>query len=202
MSFKFAIFDGVPDDFSINKFNTKWRFSERDGITSFSEFTFKNGSDKRPGSYKIGSYYHSKHIITTKIGDGLVIIENHPAKYGIYLVFDQHIYKSKTGKELSFFTQSSLSSKAINENWYYIGGGINYKGFISKRESDIFGLGVAHAGISNTVGNETIFEITYKAHLGETLFIQPDFQYILNPAGTDNTLKDSFVGLIRFGLNF
>jgi porin len=64
------------------------------------------------------------------------------------------------------------------------------------------GFAISHAGINNNVGNETTFEITYKAIFGDHFFIQPDFQYIINPAGTDKILKDCFIGFVRFGIQF
>jgi porin len=50
--------------------------------------------------------------------------------------------------------------------------------------------------------DETIVEICYKAQLTENIFIQPDFQYVINPEGTGQNLENAMVGFVRFGLNF
>lgn len=50
--------------------------------------------------------------------------------------------------------------------------------------------------------DETIIEISYKAQLTDNFYIQPDFQYAINPEGTEQNLENAMVGFIRFGFNF
>jgi len=201
LSFKVAAFDGVPEDFSTNTYNLDWKLSKNEGYISFYELTFNNPSTSVPGNYKLGAYYHNSHT-ASQDQDDITISEKQPENYGLYLVIDQSILKNQSGQELSFFTQASLSPKNINDNWYYIGAGLNYKGIFSKRTDDILGIACAHSGINNEIGSETALELTYKAQLGENFFIQPNFQYIINLAGTDAKLENSMVGFMRFGINF
>ncbi|HPX58833.1 MAG TPA: carbohydrate porin [Bacteroidales bacterium] len=103
---------------------------------------------------------------------------------------------------MSSFLQTSIKPKNINEKWYYIGFGLNYKSMFKKRTNDILGIAVVHSGINNDIGSETAIELTYKAQLGKNFFIQPDLQYIINPAGTDTKLKNCLLAFLRFGINF
>ena len=49
---------------------------------------------------------------------------------------------------------------------------------------------------------ETVIELTYRFDLRNgALFIQPDFQYIIQPGGTGN-LKNAVVIGSQFGINF
>jgi|BioPla2DNA2_1021312.scaffolds.fasta_scaffold24229_2 porin len=200
--FKIAVFDGVPEDFSINKHNVKWKLSKDDGYLLFSELSYYNNSENYPGAYKLGGYYHNPYIITIKDETSLLITEHYSQNYGIYLTVDQTLLKKQSGRELSSFFQASIKPKNINENWYYIGFGLNYKGIFTKRTDDILGIALAHSGINNDIGSETAIELTYKAQIGENFFIQPDLQYIINPAGTDTKLKNSLLAFLRFGINF
>ncbi len=200
--FKIAIFDGVPEDFSINKYNVKWQLSKDDGYLLFSELSYYNSSETHPGVYKLGGYYHNKYTMTIHNETTPPTVETHPQNYGFYITIDQSILKKQSGRELSSFLQASIKPKNINENWYYIGCGLNYKGLFKKRVDDVLGLAVAHSGINNAIGSETAIELTYKAQLGENFFVQPDLQYIINPAGTDFRLKNSMLAFLRFGINF
>ena len=202
LTLKLAMFDGIPDDFPNNKYNLNWKLSKNDGYISFSEISYRNFSKSTPGNYKLGTYYHNGHSMTTKDEFGHEMKENRPANYGFYFVSDQSVFKNQSGRELSFFTQLSLSPKSINANWFYIGAGLNYKGLFSKSSDDVFGFACEHSGINNDIGSETTFEFTYKVPFGESFFIQPDFQYIINPAGTDSKLNNSMVGFIRVGIQF
>lgn len=197
---KIAVFDGLPDNFDVNPHNTIWKLQKNDGYFSFSEISYQNASEKLSGTYKIGGYYHNPHKVETEL-ESEKIIEEHAENYGFYATIDQTILNTSNGKQLSIFSQASISPKTLNENWYYLGFGLNYKGLLSKRTDDILGFAVAHTGLKNRRA-ETAFELTYKVQIGENIFIQPDFQYIINPSGTDEKLKNAFVANLRFGINF
>ncbi|MBN1462973.1 MAG: carbohydrate porin, partial [Paludibacteraceae bacterium] len=87
----------------------------------------------------------------------------------------------------------------IHNHFYSLG--INYKEFSKKRTDDMLGLAVAYFGSDNaSITHETTIELTYKMVLNEHLYIQPDIQYIINPAGTENKLNNALVGIVRFGM--
>ena len=71
----------------------------------------------------------------------------------------------------------------------YVGGGVIYKGVVN-RPNDRVGFAVARAEIGNDARRalvlpraETTFEVSYQAKLGDTFAIQPDVQYVVEPAG-------------------
>jgi len=184
-----AIFDGTPDDFENNPYNTNWKLSKDQGFLAVTEFQIKKSLlSGKTGSYKFGIYYH-QHNDT---------IETVRKNGGFYLVADQQITK-----KLFLFSQIGLSPKSVNKNDVYCSLGFNYKGLISSRPDDQFGVAVAHAGIHNSViGSETAIETAYQLQINRNIFIKPDIQYIINPAGTDTKLANALVGFVRFGIQF
>jgi len=184
-----AIFDGTPDDFETNPYNTEWELSKNQGFLAVTEFQIKKSLLKgRQGTYKLGIYYHEHN-------DTVDIVQNNG---GIYFVGDQQI-----SDKLSVFSQIGLSPKKMNQHNYYASLGLNYKGMIIKRPNDQFGFAIAHAGIAgNGIGSETTFELTYQFEVNKNIYLRPDIQYIVNPAGTDNKLDNALVGFIRLGVSF
>ena len=184
-----AIFDGTPGDFENNPYNAKWEWDKDKGFLAITEFQIhKSLLRGKTGTYKIGVYYH-EHNDTLNIQkkDG-----------GFYFVGDQQI-----STKLSVFSQIGLSPRKLNKNNRYFSAGLSYKGIISKRQDDQLGLAVAYAGIDgNSVGSEIAVELTYKVQVNKNIYLRPDIQYILNPAGTDVKLKNAMVGFIRFGIDF
>lgn len=184
-----AIFDGTPDDFNKNPYNTKWSLSKDQGYLTITEFQLKksllNGKD---GCYKLGGYFHQHN-------DSIDVLQKND---GFYFVGDQQV-----SSKLSVFCQIGLSPKKKNKNNRYCGVGINCKSLFDKRHDDQFGLAVAYAGIDgNSVGSETAVELTYKLQLNRNIYLRPDIQYIINPVGTEAKLNNALVGFIRFGLGF
>jgi len=187
--FKAAVFDGTPDDFEVNTYNMNWKLSKNQGFLAVSEFEIDNSLLKgKQGSYKFGVYYH-QHNDT---------IDVEQRNGGLYFVGDQQI----TNK-LSLFSQIGISPKGINKNNCFYSLGVNYKGLFKNRYNDCMGLAVAYAGIDgNSVGSETAIELDYHLQINKNLYIKPDIQYIINPAGTDQKLQNALVGSVRFGVDF
>ena len=59
-----------------------------------------------------------------------------------------------------------------------------------------WGWHFAHAGFKDGIKPETSIELTYKALVYSNWFIQPDFQYIINPFGHRNGVEQWFSGLV------
>lgn len=195
-----AVFDGLPDDFENNPHNINWTLSKDNGAIFFYETAYSALFNELSGTYKLGGYYHT-HFKSESEGDEFN--EGHFYNYGIYLLADQTIYQPSDNNSLGLFIQLALSPANKNQHNYYIGGGFNYKGLFTGNSEDNFGLALAHAGFKTSeIKNETTIEVFYKKQITENLFIQPDFQYIINPAGGEGRLNNAFAGLIRFGINF
>lgn len=196
---KTAIFDGLPDDFEHNPHNISWKLNSDDGYLSVSEFNytsdFFNGLQ---GTWKFGAYFHN-HMESADEAGGAVYRDD----YGFYFVADQLLIDDPDGKKLAFFTQAGVSPYDRNENNFYLGAGINYSGLMDGRMDDILGIAVAHAGFHNSSrNNETTIEVSYRRQLNAYLFIQPDIQYVINPAGTGESLNNALAGILRVGVGF
>jgi len=190
-----AAFDGAPDDFEANQYNTRWKLNKNDGVLLITEFQAAQSLiPDKTGSYKVGAYYHEHKT------EADVSVDN----YGFYLVADQQIYKERNGEgSLSLFTQIGLSPKDKNEHNHYIGFGAVYKGLLNKRPDDELGIALACACFDNsTIESEKVLEFSYQAQLTENIYLKPDFQYVINPAGTDQILENAIVGFIRAGIEF
>lgn len=183
-----ALYD-APSDFETNTYNMDWNFSAENGYLAITEIQVNKSFIKaRGGSYKMGAYYHSFKNSEDKS----------TMDYGLYFDLDQEL-----SDKFSLFAQVGLSPKSKNCNHQYFGLGFNYKPF-SARESDVLGLAVAYAGLhdNNDVGSETSIEMIYNLQVTENIYIKPDLQYIVNPAGTDVKLDNALVGMLRFGFEF
>lgn len=195
-SWRAAVYDGSPVEFERNPYNLSWDIGKHDGVLLITEFQKEGTKEKLKGTYKLGAYYHNHQLTEEEIADGFS-----KENFGFYGVVDQMILERKEGQGIALFAQASFSPNEQNEHSCYIGGGVNCYG-IGKRESDVFGFGVAHAEFRKGKKPETTLELTYKATLGENLYLQPDFQYIIHPGGTGDALKNASVASLRFGLNF
>lgn len=184
--FKIAIFDGTPDDYENNPYNLNWQVNQEQGYLLVSEFQLDRSliQNKR-GTYKFGAYFH-EHRDT---------IDLEQKNGGIYFVADQQITNS-----LSFFSQLGISPKKLNKHNLYCSFGFNCQGIFAKRPDDVMGFAVAYAKIDNNIGSETSLELTYKLNLTTNLYLRPDIQYIINPAGTDVKLPNALVASVRFGI--
>jgi porin len=109
---------------------------------------------------------------------------------------------------------------------FYTDGGLNYKGLIPGRDSDLFGVGVAYGQVGNGIcqaqcdlnlanaltsfaggpnprvpHDEMVIEATYQILLTPWCYLQPDFQYIVHPGGSAQWSNAVVIGM-RTGLVF
>lgn len=197
---KIAAYDGQPDDFEKNPYNVSWRLNSREGIFSISEVSFStNAARDLRGTYRLGAYYHNHLLEQNETESGN---EEYIDNYGMYIVADQELTNSSSGRGLGIFAQIGASPAQRNENSFYLGTGLNIKGLLTERNTDILGIAAAHAGFHGNRRSETTIEVSYKTLLTENIFIQPDVQYIINPAGTGTRLRNTLAGIIRFGIDF
>lgn len=83
----------------------------------------------------------------------------------------------------------------------YLGGGVIYKGAFG-RKGDRMGFAIARAAIGDDARvaerlprAETTFEGSYQAKIGERFAVQPDVQYVVDPAGRAGRASALVVGL-------
>jgi porin len=184
-----AIYDGTPDDFETNPYNTEWKLSKNQGFLTVTELQVKKSLlSGKTGNFKFGVYYHQHNdTIAAEQKNG-----------GFYFTGDQQI-----SNKLFIFSQIGISPKKMNKNNRYFSIGLNCKGPSDKRPNDQVGIAIAYAGIDgNAVGSETAIELTYQFEVTKNIYLRPDIQYIINPAGTEAKLKNALVGFLRFGIEF
>jgi porin len=194
-----ALYDGSPTDFDYNPYNVKWQFISGDGLLAISEYQYNTAIKDLPGTYKIGVYSHS-HIVEKSLDRSLPDSLNHNL-LGFYAYADQNIW-TQNNKSIGVFVQLGYSPSTTSTNNFYLGFGTNYRGLLSKQGKDILGLAIAHEEFKDIADCETTIELTYQYQITKNIFVQPDFQYIINPAGTGEKLNNSLAANLRLGINF
>lgn len=191
-----AIYDGNPTDFDYNPYNLKWQFNAGDGVLIISEFQFQKQLRHQQGTYKLGFYSHN-HLIEESLDSPIPdSLDRQP--YGFYAYADQQLWDDGN-RRLAAFLQLGYSPSAEVTNNFYLGLGLNFRGAFTEDGRDVLGLAMANAHFSNDLKCETALELSYQYQLTSTLFLQPDLQYVIQPAGTGETLSNAFAMLLRFG---
>lgn len=195
-----AVYDGCPTDFENNNpYNLRWDFKSTDGALVISEIQLFSGAEKLPASYKIGFFLHNNHLVVSEF-DPNSLYENN---YGFYFIADHTLWqKPDKRNKIGTFLQLGFTPEKFNFNNFYIGAGLNYYGLLNKNGDDALGFAIAHAAIDMESSSETSLELTYQIPVTENIFVQPDFQYIINPSGHGENLDNSFSAALRFGLSF
>ena len=198
LSLNGALFDGCPTDFESNPYNLNWQLRSNDGLLAISEMQYSTNINMLPGTYKLGTYSH-------KLWFDKLIVENNDSlctqNFGYYIIADQMLWQADQ-RNINSFVQFGISPEKYNENYFYMGTGVNYNGLFQKNGSDVLGIAIAIAGIKGNTKNESTLELTYKTELTNYFFIQPDIQYVFNPAGYGEKLANCLEGTLRFGLFF
>jgi porin len=158
-----------------------------------------------PGTFKLGGWFDTAPDLNASSAQ--------PWNYGFYFVADQMLYRvQQTGftrgdnkdnqappvsvidKGLGIFTHVGVAPRNSSLINFYIDGGLNYKGLLPTRDSDILGFAIAYGHLRNNLPNsqgrsdrgyEMVLETTYEIELTPWLSLQPDVQYVIHPSGTN-----------------
>jgi porin len=196
-----GIFDGKPTGFEDNRYNVNYKLSRDDGALIISEWQFTS-LKYLPNILKIGGYYHTGIKEENEItGTKETTFDNN---WGFYCLMEHTIWKqADTNRKLNLFGQAVFSPTKYNHHHCYLGGGMNFSGIFVSYSDDVLGLAIAYSAFNHVnIKNETTIELSYQKLLGNHFFIQPDIQYIINPAGTNIDLDNALIAIIRMGLNF
>jgi porin len=111
----------------------------------------------------------------------------------------------------AWFVRYGRANESLNPLQAYLGGGVVIDGIIASRPEDQLGLSVAsgrsgapwqahleQAG-AGAAAHETEWELTYRAQINEHLALQPDLQYVQNPAASQE-LENAWIVGLRFEL--
>ena len=108
---------------------------------------------------------------------------------------------------LGTFFRYGLAHEEANEIEHFWSIGAQYQGLVPTRDDDVLGVGFAQGIISDRLhglvdgDRESAYELYYNVQLLPWLSITPDFQYIVNPGGTDDG-RDAFVAGVRVQMSF
>lgn len=208
--------------------NNGLRFRLRDRPFVIAEAQGKYEIAGLAGVAKLGGWAHFGRFADQRYGTDLLSLADpasngvaiqHRGDHGIYGVIDQQIYKLGSGevdKGIGVFLRASFSPPNRNLVSFYIDGGVNFTGMIPGRPDDSFGVAVGHAQISGAARGldfdanffagvpgpirsaETTIEATYLYKVVDGWTLQPNFQYVIRPAGGVPDPRDPF-GLQRIG---
>ncbi|MFY9153695.1 MAG: carbohydrate porin [Prolixibacteraceae bacterium] len=198
---KMAVYKGCPIEFDDNTYNLNWNLNYLRGMLWVAEGQyFWTGHSEQNNDLKAGVFFH-QHCEDSGVvnsGTGNILFFD----YGFYLVGDHQLTSSgENERGLSFFYQLGISPR--NDNFGYFGTGFSYTGLFSRAGTDELGLAMARGMLTQEKGpDETTFELTYKAHLTQQIYLQPDLQYVVHPGGTDARLNNAMVGMLRIGMEF
>ena len=149
----------------------------------------------KEGKYLVGNWLKTGKYETSKD-------TTERNNYGFYAGFDQKLFDRFSDKSggLNLFGQFGYAKNTVNDVPFYGGAGLVFKGITEKRKGDSIGIAFAWHQFSKQLHDvenrtsEKVLEIFYKIKVTEFLYIQPDFQYIINPGGNQ---KDSFAIGVR-----
>ena len=174
-----ALYDGSPTDFDFNPYNIIWEFISGDGMLAISECQYKTRFNELSGVYKVGAFSHNhllEKIIGTTLPDSLM-----KHVFGLYVYGDQEVWVRNNSK-VGIFLQFGYSSGEIINSDYYLGMGANFTGLFNAKGRDILGLAMAHEQYTHGFKSETAVELTYQYQFSDHFFVQPEFQYVINPS--------------------
>ncbi len=165
-----------------------------------------------PGTYKFGAWFESQGTFSQRfdnMGQSLASsqTDGKPRKlhgdYSVYAMVDQLVYRERgtTDQGAAAFFRVMGAPVDRNQISFFVDGGMTYKGLVPGRNSDTVALGASVSRISPVAGHldadaqfysgtrvpirssEGILELSYEYQAAPWWLIQPDLQYVFNPAG-------------------
>jgi porin len=181
-----------------------------DGVLAMFEAQYDPGHSKQNGTYRLGAWFHSERFADQRFDtSGLSLADplstGSPRMlgndYSIYGIVDQPLFREKDADAgLSAFLRMIGAPGDRNLVDFYFDTGLVYKGPFG-RGDDSVGIGFGYARIGDsargldkdtarftgqpypTRSGEAVLEVSYQAAVTPWSQLQPDFQYIFNPAG-------------------
>lgn len=188
-------------------------YHKNGGAFNVSEVEIRPNIKNLPGRYFTGYWFHSDGVEAIDSIDinGDPVTRNFFSNHGWYAAFEQMVYKEKKNDKedeqgLTLLGQVGLTPSNRNDVNRYFGAALHYKGPIPKRDDDIMGVGMAMANFSTRLtdidgrgGQETALEVFYRIQINKWFYLQPDFQYIMNPSGNaPNSIAIGLRSVIKF----
>ena len=211
LSFLLGLFNGDPGN-PVTQDRNGLAFRVRDPALLIGEaaYAYNTGKDYA-GAIKIGGWRHNGSFNDQRadiFGLPIAATGNDPRRhhgdYGVYGIIDQMLYKTPGTDDggLGAFVRVSASPSDRNLVSFYADGGLTFKGLFPGRPDDTMGVSGAYSKISHAArgfdtdvaalnpgslspirSSEGLIEATYQASIVPGWTIQPDFQYVIRPAG-------------------
>jgi len=163
-----------------------------------------------PGHYWMGGYYSTYTYPQWRCTQG----QN--GGYGLYWHFDQMLYRLDPLKDTGLTAWSAFvlcPQQNTAKVPFQYNGGLIYTGMIPDRPRDLSIFGVAYGNFSSNYAQasqallegyatyELIYEWGYRINMTKFAYIQPDVQWVVNPAGT-GTIPNALVLGAQIGVTF
>lgn len=208
---KLGAFDGVPGDPELPR-RTTIRLNREEGALLVAEGERRFGETGR-AALGVWGYTAKFDAMSRTDPDGEPVqLRGNQGLYGI--VEGRVMAEAGTDDQgLNLWARAGFADEDVNAIGRYFGGGAAYTGLIPGRDADQAGLAIGQArfgqGAKDSVaaagglleGSETTVEVTYRIALTDWLAVQPDVQYIVNPAG-DPSVENAVAAGVRFELGW
>lgn len=193
LAFRTAALQGNVFPQNQNLHGFEYSLNAQTGFTFLTEARASWGvagkSTTLPGSIKPGAWFQ-----TGESADPLSA-QTSAGNFGIYAVLDQMLLREKGDEGLGFFGRVSFAPPDRNVYSFYFDTGFTYRGLVPGRDGDTAGIALgfgkttpgwereisASGGIPG--GSQTVLEVTYQIEITPWFLLQPDLQFLIQPAG-------------------
>lgn len=169
-------------------------------------YSYDLAGGRLPGTIKIGGWNHFGEFEDQRVdvGGNLIAVTGNSGKpldndWALYVIMDQLLWRvpgSEEAEGVGMFFRFAGAPEDRNPVDFYFDAGLTFTGMIPGRPNDALAVGFAYTGISDDVTDfdvttgepgprkaESLIEIAYTMEIMNGWTLQPDFQYIWNPAG-------------------
>jgi porin len=185
------------------------------------------GPDQLPGSYKFGAWYNTSRTadVVENTQGGLLPVAGgaplqHNGAYGAYVNFQQKLTKAPPDhpdQGISVFFNATFADRNTANLTNQIALGVFDTGPFDTRPTDQFGIAFGRTHVNGRVAaaevaqnaaglgpvgvqySEYVWEIYYKLHAADGIYVQPNIQYIHNPGGVSKN-KDVVVSGLKLSV--
>ncbi len=219
LDFKAAVF-APNEDAEKNTHGTDFSINSRDGALAAFEASYlvnQSPNDRGlVGTYKIGVFVQQGDYISFGSQAANALDPASPLHRGTnavgYAVLDQELFNNGQ-YSIAAFARGGFGTPNYSFVHNYFDAGLNFTGFVPRRNLDVAGIAIGRSGISGQFSKsqalqgapgysqETVIEATYRIQIAPWNTIQPDFQYFINPSAQRGS-RNAFVSGIRSAITF
>jgi porin len=184
-----AVMDGVPGSSSSNN-APKPEVNSQEGYFSILEYEYTNAFS----TLLIGAWQYSKSqkILSDRTSNIEAQARFESGNYGAYIRHETML----GGEDTLGFVRFGYANSEFNQFDLFTSIGITQAGLFNRRPNDIAGLAVAYVRHSQR-SYEASVEATYQFTISETVFLQPNIQFIANPGAEQ---PDALALGVRFSI--